>query len=115
MSGIFVAMKKLLFLGACLVALASQPVKAQTARPEVIVVSVRAGGIGKTRVVLAYGGGKTEEKMIKNASNSDKAQDEAAAAYQGIIAELYQQGYSLKSTFVEFQGTVSTLVFVKGQ
>lgn len=78
-------------------------------------MSVRAGGIGKTRVVLAHSGGKTEEKMIKNSSNSDKAQDEAAAAYQGIIAELYQQGYSLKSTFVEFQGLVSTLVFVKGQ
>ncbi|TVT39620.1 hypothetical protein FNT36_18435 [Hymenobacter setariae] len=108
-------MKKLLFLGACLVALTSQPVMAQTGGPDVIVMSVRMGGLGKTRVVLAYSGGKTEEKMIKNASNSDKAQDEAAAAYQEIIAGLYQQGYSLKSTFVEFQGSVSTLVFVKGQ
>ena len=35
---IFTAMKKLLFLGACLVALASQPVMAQTGNAEVVVV-----------------------------------------------------------------------------
>lgn len=112
---ILTAMKKLLFLGTCLVVLASQPIMAQTGKPDVIVMSVRVGGLGKTRVVLAYSGGKTEEKLIKNASSSDKAQDEATTAYQVIIAELYQQGYSLKSTFSEFQGAVSTLVFVKGQ
>ena len=66
-------------------------------------------------MVLAYSGGKTEEQLVKNMSNSDKAQDEATAAYQRIIANLYQQGYSLKSTFSEFQGSFSTLVFVKGQ
>jgi hypothetical protein len=108
-------MKKLLFLGACLVALASQPALAQTTTLDVIVMSVRTAGIGRTRIVLAYSGGKTEEKLVKNMSNSDKAQDEATAAYQDIIAKLYQQGYSLKSTFSEFQGSLSTLVFVKGQ
>jgi hypothetical protein len=111
----FAAMKKLLFLGACLVALASQPALAQTTTLDVIVMSVRTAGIGRTRIVLAYSGGKTEEKLVKNMSNSDKAQDEATAAYQDIIAKLYQQGYSLKSTFSEFQGSLSTLVFVKGQ
>jgi hypothetical protein len=108
-------MKKLLFLGACLMALASQPVMAQTAASDVIVMSVRTAGIGRTRVVLAYSGGKTEETIIRNMSASDKAQDEATAAYQELIAKLYKQGYALKSAFSEFQGGVSTLVFVKGQ
>jgi hypothetical protein len=111
----FAAMKKLLFLGACLVALSSSPVMAQAGGTEVVVMSMRTASLGRTRVVLAYSGGKTEEKLIKNMSNSDKAQDEATSAYQEIITNLYQQGYSLKSTFSGFQGGFSTLVFVKGQ
>lgn len=34
---------------------------------------------------------------------------------QRVFAKLYQQGYTLKSTFGAGQGFTSTLVFVKGK
>jgi hypothetical protein len=109
-------MKKLLFLGACLLALASQPVMAQTGGADVVVMTVKALGVNRVRVVLAYNGGKTEAQIVKNIATTDEAQDEATSEYQRIIAKLYQQGYSLKSTFSQGYGDrdTSTLIFVKG-
>jgi hypothetical protein len=114
---IFIVMKKLLFLGACLMALASSPVMAQTGGPDVVVMTVKALGVNKVRVVLAYNGGKTEEQIVKNIVGNDQAQDEATSEYQRIIAKLYQQGYSIKSTFSQGYGDrdTSALIFVKGQ
>jgi hypothetical protein len=57
-------MKKLLFLGACLVALASQPVMAQTGGADVVVVQV-SFGLGAGQILISHGGGKTEVVEIK--------------------------------------------------
>ena len=103
-------MKKLLFWGACLVALASQPVMAQTGGSNVIVVRVRDSGVG---IELVINRGKGQSELIKFSSGvSDKHLQEAAEGYQLALAKLYQEGYSLKSTFTAAEG-LSTLVFVK--
>lgn len=102
-------MKKILLLGACLVALASQPVLAQTGGTEVVVVRVvDTGG----RFVIGRPGGKTEEVSF-NSSYSSKGLAESAVQLQQAVASLYQQGYTLKSTFTGASGSVSTLIFVK--
>jgi hypothetical protein len=105
-------MQKLLFLGSCLVALASQPVMAQTGGPDVVVVRVYDAG---ANVELAISRGNGQVEMIKfNSGVSDKHLKEAAEGYQQALAKLYQEGYSLKSTFTTSEN-LSTLVFVKGQ
>jgi hypothetical protein len=103
-------MKKLLFLGACLVALASQPAAAQTGGADVIVVRVYDNISGK--FVIAHAGGKTEELSF-NPSYSSKGLAESGSQLQQAIASLYQQGYTLKSTFSGNSGVVATLIFVK--
>lgn len=107
-------MKKLFFIGACLVALASQPVLAQTGGADVVVVQLKESVTGTMRVVIAYPGGKMEEQEFK-AGYTDKAQNEAATEYQKLITKLYQQGYTLKSTFGPGHSLLQTLVFIKGQ
>ena len=102
-------MKKLLFLGACLVALNSQPVMAQTGTPEVVVVRVVDSG---GRFVIGRPGGKTEEVSFSS-TYSSKGLAESAVQLQQAVAALYQQGYALKSTFTGSGGSVSTLIFVK--
>ena len=77
-----------------------------------MVVQLRENGAGTVRVVIAYPSGKIEEQQFK-AGYTDKAQNEAATAYQKLIAQLYQQGYALKTTFGP--ASINTLVFVKGQ
>ena len=101
------AMKKLLFLGACLVALASQPVMAQTGGPEVVVARFYYGGTGKLHVAIARG---TANPEIQELKGSDPEETQFC---QKVIAKLYQEGYSLKSTFGPGTGYASTLVFVK--
>jgi hypothetical protein len=108
-------MKRLFFVSACLLALGSSPVMAQTSGADVVVMTVKSVSLGRTRVVLGYNGGKTEEQIIKNVIVSDNGQDEGTSQYQAIIAKLYQQGYSLKSTFSQDEGRFTSLVFVKGQ
>ena len=108
---IFAAMKKLLFLGACLVALASQPVKAQTSKPSVIVVrvnDVNAGG----KMVIVREGGKTEELEFAG-GYSLKQLSSSGLLMQQVFSKLYEEGYSLKSTFGGSSGFGSTLLFVK--
>ena len=106
---IFAAMKKLLFLGACLVALASQPVMAQTGGADVVVVRVY-DGTGK--FVIGRPGGKIEELSF-NPNYTSKGLAESTDQLQKAIASLYQQGYTLKSTFGGAGGSVATLIFVK--
>lgn len=108
-------MKKLLFLGACLLALASQPVMAQTGAPDVVVVKVYEG-TGTLRIVISHGEGKTE--LIEAVGGTQKKElIPSAEALQKVITGLCQQGYALKSTFGGTQGYayLSTLVFIKGQ
>jgi hypothetical protein len=112
-AGIFAVMKKLLFLGACLVALASQPVMAQTGGADVVVVKVFES-IGTMRIAVSHGQGKTEVIDAEGGGDKKKIVD-SAETLQKLIAGLLQQGYSLKSTFGGTQGMMSTLVFVKGQ
>jgi hypothetical protein len=108
----FAAMKKLIFLGACLVALASQPVMAQTGEPQVIIVRVYDAG-GNVELAVSRGNGKPE--LLKfDAGIRDKDLLAAAEGYQQALAKLYQEGYTLKSTFTTSE-RLSTLVFVKGQ
>jgi hypothetical protein len=103
-------MKNLFFMGACLWALGSTPVLAQTGGSEVVVVRVYDGNAGK--IVIARAGGKTEEIPF-NAGYSSKGLAESTSQFQQTIASLYQQGYALKSTFSGGAGSVATLVFVK--
>jgi hypothetical protein len=107
---IFAAMKKLLFLGTCLVALASSPVMAQTGGADVIVVRVYDGNGGK--LVIARAGGKTEE-ILFNSNYTSKALAESTSQFQQVVASLYQQGYALKSTFSAGSGGVASLIFIK--
>jgi hypothetical protein len=109
----FAAMKKLLFLGACLVALASQPVMAQTGGADVVIVKVFEM-TGTLRIAISHGEGKTEVvEAVGGGSKKDIVT--SSESLHKVIAGLYQQGYSLKSTFDGNQGVLSTLVFVKGQ
>jgi hypothetical protein len=101
-------MKKLFFIGACLMALTSQPVMAQTGGPEVVVVQV-SFGVGAGQILISRGEGKTEAVAVKK----DKNQAFESEAYQQVIAKLYQEGYTIKSTFSDGVRNQSTLVFVK--
>jgi hypothetical protein len=101
-------MKKLLFLGACLVALTSSPAMAQTGGADVVVVQVSFGGAGG-QILISRGEGKTEVIAVKK----DKNQGFETEAYQQLIAKLYQEGYAIKSTFSDGVRNDSALVFVK--
>jgi opacity protein-like surface antigen len=103
-------MKKLLFLGACLVALASQPVVAQAGEPEVIVVQVYYTGIATGHILITRGAGKNEDIEFKG-----KSWTETGEAVQAAIAKLYKEGYSVKSTYAPGTGSAATLILVKGQ
>jgi hypothetical protein len=105
-------MKKLLFLGACLLALTSQPVIAQTVRPPVVVVQLYFSGISTHHIAITRGEGQTEDIEFKDQGTKEHG---TAEAYQRALARLYQEGYTLKSTFS--LGTLSTvtLVFEKRQ
>lgn len=102
-------MKKLLFLGACLVALASQPVMAQTGGADVVVVHFYHNGTPRLYAAVARNGAKAEVQDMKG----DGAEETEFC--QRIIAKLYQEGYTLKSTFGGSGSMTGTLVFVKGQ
>jgi hypothetical protein len=103
-------MKNLLFLGVCLLALASQPVKAQTGGADVITVRIIASG-GRVYIATSTGLGKTEIVEVEVPTYTNKNLGQIADIYQQTIAKLKQQGYTLKGMS---GGDVSTnLVFVK--
>ena len=96
-------------------ALALSPVAAQTKRSEVVVVQTIETG-GEVRVVIAYGSDKTEVVTFKDYFSKDASQKgpgAGAVGYQKVFAKLYQEGYSVKSTFATGGGITSTLVFVR--
>jgi len=109
-------MKKLFFLGACLVALASQPVMAQTGGAEVLVVRITEA-LRRVNVSITRPDGKSEQLDFENGAFGERL-DKSGQGYQKLFAMLYQQGYRLQSTF-SAEATPSdvrtTLVFVKGQ
>jgi hypothetical protein len=107
-------MKKLIFLGACLVALASQPVMAQAGGADVVVVRLKEYDTS-VHLAITYGDGKTEFLKF-DSGESDKRLMTSAENYHGILLKLYKAGYTLQSTFSatpSASGTFTTLVFVK--
>lgn len=104
-------MKKLLLLGACLLALGSSPVAAQAGGPGVAVVSIVNLG-PSYKAVITREDSKSEALEIPN-GGSDKRLMATSQGFQKLISKLYQEGYTLKSTFGGDR--VTNLVFVKGQ
>jgi hypothetical protein len=99
-------MKKLLFLGACLVAFAAQPVMAQSGGAEVVVVRIL------NNLVIVRPGGKTEEVEYAAGTNA-KSLTDSGIIVQRVITKLYQEGYVLKSTYSGSPGAGATLIFLK--
>ena len=114
--GISAAMKKLLFLGVCLVAFASQPVMAQASGTEVIIVQANVQSPGGGYITITRGTEKAERVNFAYFNKRDPTEE---VAYQQVIAKLYQEGYSIKSTFTSSPSRAETvtvtIVFVKGQ
>lgn len=88
-------MKKILLLGACLGALASPPIFAQTVGPQVAIVTSYSGGFAAGHYVVDKDG-KTEIVDF-TANNLEKGQRERAETLRLIVAKLYQEGYTLKA------------------
>jgi hypothetical protein len=113
---IFAAMKKLLFFGVCLVALASQPVMAQDTEAEVVIVQITVVSRGDGYITITRG---TEKAEVVKFAVYNKRDPTEAVAYQQVITKLYREGYSLKSTFDTSGGNsdivTANMVFVKGQ
>lgn len=89
-------MKKLSWLGACLLALAFSPAMAQTGAPDVVIVRT-TDSYESLRIVVTHGEGKTEvlELARKDLKQSPNGQEEAL---QKVFAKLYQEGYQLRGT-----------------
>jgi hypothetical protein len=100
-------MKKLFFLGACLVALASQPVLAQTSGADITVVRV-VENLG--RLVVVRPGGKATEHSF-NISVGWKGLSESGQTIQTVMEGLYQEGYELKSTYST--GNSTTIILAR--
>jgi len=109
-------MKKLLFLGTCLVALASSPIRAQTGVSQIAVLRITEYP-GTVYVSLTQAEGKSEQWKFDNGSTG-KRLDDSGQGYYKLLANLYNQGYHLQSTFSSAIGTDlnrTTLILVKGQ
>jgi hypothetical protein len=115
--GIFAAMKKLLFLGTCLIALSASPVIAQTIAPAVAVVSIKYGGDGPAvGHLLINRDGKIERQDVLNVVLGEPLRiDEVLVAraklLRRIVTQLYQEGYMLKASLGHTE--VDELIFVK--
>jgi opacity protein-like surface antigen len=113
-------MKKLLFLGACLVALASQPVMAQTGVADIVVVKVTES-YGRIEFFIARAGSKPEHREFGFKQLKEKGEDRNGSAEytRSLLMELAQQGYNLTTTYtsggVASDPGPTTLVFTKRQ
>ena len=103
-------MKKLFFLGACLLALASQPVMAQTGGSSVVTVRISQSG-GRAYVATSNGIDKAEVSEIEVPTYTNKNIGPTADIFQQTVAKLSQQGYTLKG--MSGGDIITTLVFVK--
>jgi hypothetical protein len=113
-SSSLVTMKKLLFFGVCLVALASQPVMAQTTGPDVVIVRVEESYSGKLKLFVERAGQETEAIVFEETKKENMGK-----GYYPFLNKLYQQGYQMQGVIPGamitsgFAVTTSTLVFVK--
>lgn len=105
-------MKKLILLGAGLLALASLPAQAQAGGADIVVVKV-AEYQNNTQIVIIDRAGKSELMELAGGGGPN-AMTQSAKRVQRVLASLYAQGYVLKSTFTGDHGSMSTLIFVKG-
>jgi hypothetical protein len=119
---IFTAMKKLLFLGACLVALTSQPVTAQTGGTDIVVVKVSEAGL-YLHFDIARPDSKPEHREFNLKQMKEKGDGYTiggrAEFTRILLVELAQQGYALTTTYSSNEGSggsgPTTLVFTKRQ
>jgi hypothetical protein len=102
--------EKLPLISACLLALGCSPVMAQTSKLAIVVARLYDSG-ASVQLVITYGPGKTGKLVFKSGGSEARLTE----AYQQMIAKLYQQGYTLKSTFSNGNSGIGTLIFVKGQ
>ena len=111
-------MKKLFLLGACLLALASQPVMAQTGDADVVAVRV-AERYGQTHLTIERAGQEPEEIAFGWDGRIDKKFNRASKGYLDALRKLYQQGYQVQATIpgaANSNGTTyTTLIFTKGK
>ncbi|MBO2010886.1 hypothetical protein [Hymenobacter negativus] len=107
-------MKKLFWLGACLLALSVHPVKAQATNPEIAVVRVYEY---ETWVELVIVRGPDQSEILKfDSGTTEKSLTKSGKGYYNALFKLYQEGYSLQSTFTATPtaaGSFTTLLFVK--
>lgn len=106
-------MKKLFLLCACLLVLAT-PLRAAVAPPEIVVVRVYEA-TDKVMLIITRGEGKSE-KVEFDRGNSDKNLVQSSEGYYRVFQQLYQQGYTLQSTFSTPRDPYSgytTLLFAK--
>ena len=107
-------MKKLLFLCACLWALAMLP-SAAAAPPDIVVVRIYEGM--HTTIIITRGEGKSEKIEIENGV-TDKRLTQANEGYYKVFERLYQEGYTVQSTFTTVYDTnrgFTTLLFAKAR
>jgi opacity protein-like surface antigen len=107
-------MKKLLLLCACLLAL-SAPLRAAVAPPEIIIVRIYEGN--STTIIITRGEGKSEKIEIENGM-SDKKLIQASEGYYKVIERLYQEGYTVQSTFstvYDANSGFTTVLFAKAR
>lgn len=105
-------MKKLLLLCACLLALAS-PLRAAVSPPDIIIVRIYEGR--KTTIIITRGEGKSEKVEVENGF-TDKKLTQASEGYYKVFERLYQEGYTVQSTFSTVYDATSgftTVLFVK--
>jgi hypothetical protein len=110
-TSIFALMKKCLFLGACLVALASEPVLAQTGGAELVVVHVQESS-RSLYFSIARGQQQPEEIEIKLTKEV-----KAAPSYYTVLSKFYAQGYVVQAVIPglnsSYNWTESTLIHGK--
>jgi hypothetical protein len=106
---IFASMKKLLFLGACLVALASHPVMAQTGGADVVAVKMLEYA-GEQRITATHSNKKTDEVSSKTGRTN---LPEAGVTLQKVFTTLHQQGYMIKGSTPTYAGSIGTFILVK--
>ena len=105
-------MKKIILLCTCLLALAA-PLRAAVAPPEIIVVRIYEGR--KTTIIITRGEGKSEKVEVENGF-TDKRLMEASEGYYKVFERLYQEGYTVQSTFstvYDASSGFTTVLFVK--
>jgi hypothetical protein len=112
-------MKKILGVGACLLALAASPVLAQTGQADVVVVKVKEYS-AYMEFGIARAGRKPEYRLFKPAAlrelGDGKEIGGTAEATRQLLIELAQQGYSLTTTYSDGNDAGrTTLVFTKKQ